>query len=97
MPTILSRWPSMSGLAEETPRSIVDTLARHIVPCPSPGRFPRCRPVSPGVLIPPDNATVPDMRPEPCPPWRAPLPLSVLVEGRRKRPYFRNTKNSEEI
>jgi hypothetical protein len=55
----------------------------------------------PGVLIAPDNATVSDMRFRTMSALEgaASLPIfgAALVEERRKRPYFRNTKNSEEI
>ncbi len=55
----------------------------------------------PGVLIAPDNATVYDMRFRTMSALEgaASLPVlgAALVVERRKRPYFRNTKNSEEI
>lgn len=91
----------MSGLAEETPRSIADTLPRPNVPPPRVDKCLRCRREMPGVLIAPDNATVSDMRFRTMSALEgaASLPIfgAALVEERRKRPYFRNTKNSEEI
>lgn len=92
----------MSGLAEETPRSIADTLPRPNVPPPRVDKCLRCRREMPGVLIAPDNATVPDMRSRTMSALEGAASVPrlagcVLVEERRKRPYFRNTKNSEEI
>ena len=56
----------MSGLARETWRSIVDTLARHIVPRAAVVRIPKVFAVAGRYRrvysYAPDNATVPDMR-----------------------------------
>ena len=85
-----------SGPGEETLRSIAETLSRHSWRSAEKQAWSAtvcgCRPLSPGVLIAPDNATVPDMRPQPCPPSTASLPSVVFVEERGKI-VFPRTKN----
>ena len=78
----------MSGLAQETRRSIVDTLARSNVLRARPGAFPQClrlQGVIAGCIHSARQRNVPDMRLETVSALEGAASPSALVEERGKR------------